>query len=67
MAELVTNQMLDQISVTADWDGLAALLVQRYRGVADRLMPYGVAGDWHDHPERAERWRAVAAAVAAAS
>jgi probable F420-dependent oxidoreductase len=64
MAARITDEMLDLVAVTAGWDGLAGALLERYRGVADRLMPYGTAGDWEREPERAERWRTVAATVA---
>ena len=63
MSATITDEMLGEVSVTAGWDDLAAVLLDRYRGVADRLMPYGTAGDWERRPELAERWRAVAGAV----
>ncbi len=63
MASLVTDDMLGEFSLSAGWDDLGRMLLERYGGLADRLLPYGTAGDWQEHPGRAERWRAVAAAV----
>jgi probable F420-dependent oxidoreductase len=63
MSARITDEMLELMSVTAGWDDLGAVLLERYRGVADRLMPYGTAGDWQRDPALAERWREVAAAV----
>jgi len=62
----VTDEMLDEYAVTATWDDLAAALVDRYRGLADRVFGYGPVQTWIDTPGVAERWQAVAAAVRAA-
>jgi probable F420-dependent oxidoreductase len=67
MAVAVTDEMLDEYAVTATWDGLAPALVDRYRGLADRIFSYGPAQAWIDSPGVAERWEAVAAAVRAAT
>src|SRR5437588_724665 len=58
----VADDLVDAFSVTATWDGLADALLARFTGVADRIFPYHVP-DLAD-PAVAERWRAVAAAVA---
>ncbi len=63
MPAAITDEMLDEYAVTATWDGLAAALVERYQGLADRVFGYGPAQVWIDDPEIADRWRAVAAAV----
>ena len=67
MAAEITDEMLAEYAVTATWDGLAPALVARYGGLADRIFGYGPAQAWIDSPDLAERWRAVAAAVHAAS
>jgi probable F420-dependent oxidoreductase len=67
MAGLVTDEMLDTFSITAGWDQLGDRIVQRYAGVADRVFPYGTAGDWLTRPELAERWAAVARRVRSAT
>jgi probable F420-dependent oxidoreductase len=62
MANVITDEMLDVYAVTARWDEVADVLVQRYRGVADRIFPYDAARDLAS-PERRERWATVATAV----
>jgi probable F420-dependent oxidoreductase len=64
LAAEVTDPVLDAYSVTADWDGLAAALRDRYEGLVDRVLPYAITADLDD-PELAARWAAVAAAVRA--
>jgi probable F420-dependent oxidoreductase len=63
MAATITDEMLDEYAVTAAWDDLADRLVERYRGVADRLFTYQPASEWLREPELAERWQGVAARV----
>lgn len=63
MAATITGEMLDAYAVTSDWDGLARAITDRYGGLVDRVIPYFAAGSWQGDPERAERWRAVVAAV----
>jgi probable F420-dependent oxidoreductase len=62
LAAEVDDELVDAFSVTSPWDGLADALLARFAGVADRIFPYHVP-DLAD-PAVAERWRAVAAAVA---
>ena len=57
----VTDEVADAFAVTATWDTLAAALRQRYRGLADRVFPYGLTA-WDDQATR-ERWTDVAASV----
>jgi hypothetical protein len=64
MAAAIDDELLDAFAVTSSWDGLADALVARFAGLADRVFPYSVKG--LSDPETAARWRAVAAAVAAA-
>ena len=64
LAAAIDDELLDAFSVTASWDGLADALINRFRGLADRIFPYHVPG--LSDPEVAERWRAVASAVSAA-
>ena len=66
MAAAITDEMLDAYAVTATWDDLPAALVERYRGLADRLFSYGPAKEWLGDPELCRRWETVAGAVRAA-
>ena len=63
VAAEIDDELLDAFSVTSSWDGLADALLRRFDGLADRIFPYMLPklGD----PAVAERWKAVAAAVAA--
>ena len=63
LAAEIDDELLDALSVTASWDGLADALLRRFSGLADRIFPYAVSG--LSDPAVAERWRAVAGAVAA--
>ena len=63
MAAAITDDMLDEYAVTATWDDLADELIDRYRGVADRVLPYQPAAEWLRDPELIERWRLVAAKI----
>jgi probable F420-dependent oxidoreductase len=67
MVAAVTDEMLDELAVTATWDGLAAALVERYDGLADRVFSHFAVAQWETRPELAERWAAVAAQVRALS
>jgi probable F420-dependent oxidoreductase len=66
LAATITDDMLDVYTVTADWNGLADAIVARCAGVADRVVCYFATTSWRDDPTVMDRWREVAAAVAAA-
>ncbi len=66
MADLVTDDMLEHFAVTASWSELGPRLVERYRGVADRLVLYQAEQTIKADPTCLERWSAVAAHVRAA-
>jgi alkanesulfonate monooxygenase SsuD/methylene tetrahydromethanopterin reductase-like flavin-dependent oxidoreductase (luciferase family) len=66
MAALVTDEMLEQFAVTATWDDLADRLVERYSGVADRLVMYFAEQMCVEDPSRWGRWGEVAQAVRSA-
>ena len=63
MAATITDEMLDVYAVTATWDGLAAALTDRYRGVDQsvRVICYFVGNAWRDDPAALDRWAQVAA------
>ena len=67
MAATITDDMLDQYTVTATWDRLADALLARYRGVADRLVMYGSTEGWTPGGGTLDRWHDVAADVGRAS
>ncbi|MGO8686435.1 MAG: TIGR03617 family F420-dependent LLM class oxidoreductase [Candidatus Dormibacteria bacterium] len=59
MPALVDDELLDAVCTTARWDGLGAALARRYRGRADRLMPYAAGAG--------VPWAEIAQVVRAAS
>jgi len=61
MAAAITDDMLDEYSVTATWGDLADRLLARYAGVVDRIFSYQPAVEWLRSPELTERWRSVVA------
>ena len=60
---LITDEILDQFAVVASWDDVAARMIGRYKGIAQRLVIY-LASHWRDvDPKVLERWGEVARAV----
>ncbi|MGE0727810.1 MAG: TIGR03617 family F420-dependent LLM class oxidoreductase [Acidimicrobiia bacterium] len=66
MSDLISDEMLEHYAVTATWDELADKLVDRYRGVADRLIMYFAQPQMERFPETSGRWGEVARTVRAA-
>ncbi len=67
MAALVTDEMLEHYAVVARWDEIADRLVERYAGVASRVVSYLAAESIHRDPPLVDRWGEVARAVRAAT
>jgi probable F420-dependent oxidoreductase len=63
MEKVITDEMLDAFAVTASWEDLPGSVLDRYRGLVDRVFPYFVDTSWRASPERREHWREVATAV----
>ena len=66
MAAAIPDDLLEHFVVTSDWDHLGAKLIDRYGGVANRLVSYFAGGAWQQNPESLSRWSSVAAGLAAA-
>jgi hypothetical protein len=69
MVSLITDDILDHYSVSATWDRLAGVLVDRYRDLAPnvRVMTYSAINQWRRDPATLDRWTEVAAAMRAAN
>jgi alkanesulfonate monooxygenase SsuD/methylene tetrahydromethanopterin reductase-like flavin-dependent oxidoreductase (luciferase family) len=67
MAATITDEMLDVYTVSATWDDLPGVLVERYAGLADRLVMYGATDAWGREGAQLHRWGEVTRAVASAS
>lgn len=63
MAELITEEMLDQYAVVAPWDELADRLVDRYSGTAARVVMYMGEEQMRNDPKATAKWAEVATAV----
>lgn len=63
MSALITDEMLTHYAVTATWDELADKLVDRYRGVADRLIMYFAQPPMQQDPTTTGKWGEIARAV----
>jgi probable F420-dependent oxidoreductase len=66
MAALITDEMLEQYAVICRWDELADRLVERYQGIASRLVMYLAEQQIRMDPSTLGRWGEVARAVTAA-
>jgi probable F420-dependent oxidoreductase len=66
MAALITDEMLEHFTVTARWDEMADALLERYQGVAERLVMYLGKESLEADPANAGRWAEIARAVTAA-
>lgn len=63
MAATITDEMLEHFAVVAPWDGMADALLERYRGIASRLVMYLGEDSLAADPASAGRWAEIARAV----
>ena len=60
---LITDEILDQFAVVARWDDVADRMIERYKGIASRLVIY-LASHWREIDGKTlDRWAEVARAV----
>ncbi|HET9077978.1 MAG TPA: TIGR03617 family F420-dependent LLM class oxidoreductase [Acidimicrobiales bacterium] len=62
-AATITDEILAHFAVAAPWDRMAGALLDRYQGVAGRLVMYLAAASIERNPGDLERWGKVARAV----
>ena len=67
MAATITDEMLEVYSLESTWAGLADALVDKYGGIADRIVMYDASANWTFGAGSLERWRDVTAAVTKAT
>jgi len=67
MAAVIDDNLLAQFTTTGTWDDIGQLVVDKYDGLATRVVSYFTGSDVVRHPDRFERWGAVARSVAALS
>ena len=63
MANLISDDMLEHFAVVAKWDDMADALIDRYQGVASRVVTYLASEDIQRHPENLAKWGEIAKAV----
>jgi probable F420-dependent oxidoreductase len=63
---LVTDDILEHFALVGRWDEVADQLIDRYGGLARRLISYLTVEDIAHHPEHLGRWGEIASAVRAA-
>ena len=66
-AAQITDEMLEHFAVAARWDDLADALIDRYRGVAARVVTYLAAESMRKDASALGRWGEIARAIAVAS
>lgn len=64
MADVIDDELLAHFVVEGDWDDLSDAVVDRYDGIADRLILYFAALAWDRDPTSLARWGEVARDVA---
>jgi len=57
MADAITDEMLEVYAVTCTWDELPQRLVDKYGGIAERLIFYFAHEAWEKGPQEWARWR----------
>lgn len=66
MAAAITDEMLEHYAVIKPWDEMAGALLERYGGIASRLVMYMGEDSIAAAPGNLERWGEVARVVTAA-
>jgi probable F420-dependent oxidoreductase len=67
LAATITDEMLDLYAIVGTWDEIADRVVERYGGIAERVISYLTHDDISRHPDNVERWAEVAKALAGAA
>jgi probable F420-dependent oxidoreductase len=66
MAGVITDEMLEHFTVVAPWDEMADRLIERYGGIANRLVTYLGEESIRSDPANVGRWGEIARAIRAA-
>lgn len=64
MTSVISDDVLDHFVITARWDNVAAAIIDRYAGIATRVVNYFGAPAWSDDPQSLTRWGHVARELA---
>ncbi len=63
MVAVIDDEILDAFLLTGSFDEMPQLLVDRYGGVADRVVLYFAGAAWSEGPDRFAQWGAIAQKV----
>ncbi|MEC8486090.1 MAG: LLM class flavin-dependent oxidoreductase, partial [Actinomycetota bacterium] len=66
LAATITDEMLDTFAIVGPWNEIADRLIDRYQGLAERVISYLTVDDLAANPGNVSKWRDVATAVTAA-
>lgn len=67
MAATISDEMLEHFALVAPWDEMADRLVERYQGIATRLVMYLAEVSIAEDPSALARWGEVARALGGAT
>lgn len=65
LAATITDEMLEHFAIVGPWDEIADRILDRYHGVAERVISYLTHDDLTRNPDNVGRWGEIAAAVTA--
>jgi probable F420-dependent oxidoreductase len=63
MISLIDDELLDHFLVAGSFDEMPRLLLDRYGGIADRVVLYFAGSAWNENPEQLARWGEIARRV----
>lgn len=63
LANTIDDEMLDKFAVVGPWDEIADRLIERYDGLASRVVSYLTAEDLSKNPGNLGKWGEIAQAV----
>ena len=66
LAATITDEMLDRFAIVGRWDDIADQIIDRYAGLAERVISYLTVDDIAREPDHLARWGEIARAVRAA-
>jgi probable F420-dependent oxidoreductase len=66
LADLITDEILEQFALLARWDDMADKLIDRYKGKASRVVMYLARTSMLENPANLAKWGEIARAVRAA-
>ena len=63
MTATITDEMLDTYAIVGPWDEIADRIIDRYQGLAERVISYLTYDDITRNPDNFGRWAEIARAV----